>query len=107
MKKWISILCITLLLCSAMTLAVSAAGTGAAEDPVVFTAPDFNMVKIPAGETYYISFTDTTGAVKRQISVNSSTDKVAGYTVAYGEAVESNDENGFCNLVALPDANST
>ena len=67
MKKWISILCIALLLCSAMTMAVSAAA-GTAEDPVVCTGLNFNMVKIPAGSTYYVSFTDTSGAAKRHIN---------------------------------------
>lgn len=109
MKKWISILCIVLLLCSAMTVAVSAAstGTGTQNDPVVFSGPDFNMVKIPGGQTYYVNFTDTTGAAKRQISINSSTDKAAGYVVTYGSIVENSDENGFCNIVASPDANGT
>lgn len=107
MKKWISILCIVLLLCSAVTVAVSAAGTGTQEDPIVFSGPDFNMVKIPGGETYYVSYTDTTGAAKRQISINSSTDKEAGYVVNYGDIVGTNDENGFCNIVAGPDANGT
>ena len=105
MKKWISVLCIALLLCSVMTLAVSAAGT--IDDPVVFTSSDFNMVKVPAGATYYVSFTDTTGESKRQISINSSTDKVAGYVVTYGEMVENSDENGFCNIMATPGADNT
>ena len=105
MKKWISILCIALLLCSAMTVAVGAAGTQ--NDPVVFSGPDFNMVKIPAGETYYVSYTDTTGAAKRQISINSSTDKASGYVVTYGSIVANSDENGFCNIVAGPDDNGT
>lgn len=105
MRKLISILCIALLLCSALTMAVSAAGTQ--DNPVVFSGADFNMVKIPAGETYYVSFTDTTGAAKRQISINSSTDKEAGYVVTYGSIVENSDENGFCNIVAAPDANGT
>lgn len=107
MKKLLSMLCIMLLLCSAMTLAVSAAGAGTLEDPVTFSGPDFNMVKIPAGETYYISFTDTFGETKRQISVNSSTDKTAGYSVTYGDTVEVSDANGYCNIVALPDASNT
>lgn len=106
MKKWISILCISLLLCSALTLAVSAAA-GTPDDPVVCTGLNFNMVKVPAGETYYILFTDTTAAAKRQISVNSTTDKTAGYVVAYGEMIQNSDENGYCNMVAAPDANGT
>lgn len=106
MKKWISIMCITLLLCSAMTMAVSAAA-GSLEDPVVFSGPNFNMIKIPAGETHYASFTDETGAAKRQISVSSTTDKNAGYAVSYGETIQNSDENGFCNLVVAPDANGT
>lgn len=106
MKKWISILCITLLLCSATSLAVSAAA-GTPEDPVIFTGINFNMIKIPAGETYYASFTDDSGAAKRQISVNSTTDKTAGYVVTYGENVQSSDENGYCNMLAAPDANGT
>ena len=107
MKKLFSMLCVAVLLCSAMAMAVSAAGTGTLEDPVTFSGPDFNMVKIPAGETYYISFTDTFGETKRQISVNSSTDKTAGYTVTYGDTVETSDANGYCNIVATPDANNT
>ena len=106
MKKWISILCIALLLCSAMTMAVSAAA-GTAEDPVVCTGLNFNIVKIPAGSTYYVSFTDTSGAAKRHISINSTTDIEAGYVVTYGETVENSDENGYCNLVVAPNANGT
>lgn len=106
MKKWLSILCVVLLLCSAMILAVSAAA-GTAADPVVFSNPNFNMIKIPAGATYYASFTDTTGAAKRQISINSTTDKVAGYTATYGAVVETSDENGYCNIIAAPDVNGT
>ena len=106
MKKWISILCITLLLCSAMTMAVSAAA-GTPEDPVVFTGLNFNMVKIPAGETYYATFTDTTGAAKRHININSTTDIEAGYAVTCGSNVANSDENGYCNLVVAPDANGT
>ena len=104
MKKWISILCIALLLCSAMTMAVSAAA-GTAEDPVVCTGLNFNMVKIPAGSTYYVSFTDASGAAKRHININSTTDVEAGYVVTYGETVENSDENGYCNLVVAPNAN--
>ena len=107
MKKLFSILCVAVLLCSAVTMAVSAAGAGTLEDPVTFSGPDFNMVKIPAGETYYIRFNDTFGETKRQISVNSSTDKTAGYTVTYGDTVETSDENGYCNIVAIPDADNT
>ena len=107
MKKWISILCITLLLCSALTVAVSAAGTGTQKDPIVFSGADFNMVKIPAGATYYISYTDIFGNAKSQISINSSTDVEAGYTVTYGDAVVNSDVDGFCNIVAAPDANYT
>lgn len=106
MKKLISMLCIMVLLCSAMTLAVSAAA-GTPEDPIVCTGLNFNMVKVPAGATYYVSFTDTSGAAKRQISINSTTDKVAGYATTYGETVENSDENGYCNLVCAPDANGT
>ena len=106
MKKWISILCIVMLLCSAMTMAVSAAA-GTAEDPVVCTGLNFNIVKIPAGSTYYVSFTDTSGAAKRHISINSTTDIEAGYVVTYGETVENSDENGYCNLVVAPNANGT
>lgn len=106
MKKWISILCIVLLLCSAVTVAVSAAGTGTKEDPVVFTAPDFNMVKIPAGETYYVSFVETADMAKRQISVNSSTDKAAGYTVTVGDTAQDSDADGYCNIVTTPDENN-
>ena len=106
MKKWISILCIVLLLCSAMTMAVSAAA-GTPEDPVVCTGLNFNMVKIPAGATYYISFTDTTGAAKRHISINSSTNVEAGYAATYAGNVVNSDENGYCNLVVSPDANGT
>ena len=106
MKKWISILCIALLLCSAMTMAVSAAA-GTAEDPVVCTGLNFNMVKIPAGSTYYVSFTDASGAAKRHININSTTDVEAGYVVTYGETVENSDENGYCNLVVAPNANGT
>lgn len=107
MKKWISILCITLLLCSALTVAVSAAGAGTQEDPVVFAGPDFNMVKIPAGATYYISYTDIFGNAKSQISINSSTDPAAGYVVTYGDTVANSDADGFCNIVAAPDASFT
>ena len=106
MKKWISVLCIALLLCSAMTLAVSAAA-GTPEDPVIFSNLNFNMIKIPAGETHYASFTDTSGTAKRQISINSTTDKTAGYVLTYGETTEASDENGYCNLVAAPDASGT
>ena len=106
MKKWISILCIALLLCSAMTMAVSAAA-GTAEDPVVCTGLNFNMVKIPAGSTYYVTFTDASGAAKRHININSTTDVEAGYVVTYGETVENSDENGYCNLVVAPNANGT
>lgn len=106
MKKVISILCIVLLLCSAMTLAVSAAA-GTPEDPVIFSGLNFNMIKIPAGETHYARFTDTSGAAKRQISINSTTDKTAGYVLTYGEATENSDANGYCNLVAAPDADGT
>lgn len=107
MKKWISILCIVLMLCSAMTIAVSAAGAGTQADPVVFAGPDFNMVKIPAGATYYVSYTDIFGNAKSQISINSSTDPAAGYVVTYGETVANSDADGFCNIVAAPDANFT
>lgn len=106
MKKWISILCIVLLLCSAMSMAVSAAA-GTPEDPVVCTGLNFNMVKIPAGATYYVSFTDTTGAAKRHISINSSTNVEAGYAATYAGNVVNSDENGYCNLVVSPDANGT
>ena len=106
MKKLLSILCIALLLCSAMTMAVSAAA-GTPEDPVIFSGINFNMIKVPAGATHYASFTDTTGAAKRQISINSTTDKEAGYVLTYGSATESSDANGYCNLVASPDANGT
>ena len=106
MKKWISILCVMLLLGSAMTMAVSAAA-GTAEDPIVCTGLNFNMVKIPAGATYYVSFTDTSGAAKRQISINSGTDKEAGYAVTYGDVLTNSDENGYCNVVVAPDANGT
>ena len=104
MKKWISILCIVLLLCSAMTLAVSAAA-GTAEDPVIFSGLNFNMIKVPAGATHYASFTDASGAAKRHININSTTDIEAGYAVTYGNIVETSDENGYCNLVAAADAN--
>ena len=107
MKKIVSILCVTLLLFSAATLAVSAAGTGTQEDPIVFTGKDFNMMKVPAGATYYASFTDTTGAAKRQISINSTTDKAAGFVLTYGDATQASDADGYCNLVAEPDANGT
>lgn len=105
MKKLFSMLCVAVLLCSALSIAVSAAGT--INDPVIFAGKDFNMIKVPAGETYYASFTDTSGETKRQISVNSTTDKTAGYTVTYGDTVEASDANGYCNIVALPDANNT
>ncbi len=107
MKKWISILCIVLMLCSAMTVAVNAAGAGTQEDPVVFAGADFNMVKIPAGATYYVSYTDSLGNAKSQISINSSTDPEAGYVVTYGDTVANSDADGFCNIVAAPDANFT
>ena len=107
MKKWISILCIALMLCSAMTVAVSAAGAGTQEDPVVFAGPDFNMIKVPAGATYYVSYTDIFGNAKSQISINSSTDPEAGYVVTYGDVVANSDVDGFCNIVAVPDANFT
>lgn len=107
MKKLISILCIILLLCSATALSVSAAGTGTQEDPIVCAGLNFNMVKIPAGETYYITFTDATEAAKRQISINSTTDKEAGYSLTYGETIEASDANGYCNLVVAPDATFT
>lgn len=107
MKKLISILCITLLLCSALAMTVSAAGTGTIEDPVVCNSVDLNMVKIPAGKTYYVSFTDAAAAAKRQISINSTTDKEAGYSVTYGSTIENSDANGYCNLIATPDATFT
>ncbi len=108
MKKWISIMCIVLLLCSAVTMSVSAAaGTGTAEDPFVCTGLNFNMVSVPAGQTCYVTFTDTTGAAKRQISINSTTDTTAGYVVTYGDTVANSDENGYCNMVVAPDANAT
>ena len=103
MKKIISILCVVLLLCSAMSIAVSAAPAGTIEDPVVFSSADLNMVKIPGGKTYYISFTDTTAVAKREIQINSS----AKYSVTYGDTVISNDADGFCNIVATPDENNT
>ena len=107
MKKVISILCVALMLCNILPVAVSAAGSGTQEDPVIFTGLNFNSTKIPAGQTYYVSFTDTTGAAKRQISINSSTDTEAGYVVTYGERIENSDENGYCNMVVSPDANGT
>ena len=107
MKKVISILCIVLLLCSTVAMAVSAAPAGTLEDPVVFTSTTLNTVKIPTNKTYYISFTDASGAAKRQISIVSSTDKTSGYDVVYGDVTESSDENGYCNLVCTPDENGT
>ena len=107
MKRLISILCVALLLCSAMTLSVSAAGTGTQDDPIVCSGLNFNMVKVPAGATYYVTFTDTSGAAKRQISINSTTDKEAGYSVVYGNATENSDENGYCNMIVAPDNNGT
>lgn len=107
MKKWISILCVMLLLCSAMSIAVNAAGAGTAEDPIVCSSPNFNMVKVPAGQTYYVSYTDPYGAAKMQISINSTTDKEAGYTVTYNGVTENSDADGYYNLVTTPDANST
>lgn len=105
MKKVISILCVLLLLCSTVALAVSAAPAGTLEDPVVFTSADLNMVKIPKGKTYYISYTDTTAAEKREIQISAAA--TATYTVTYGDVVAENDENGFCNIVATPDENNT
>ena len=107
MKKLISILCILMLLCSALTMAVSAAPAGTPEDPIICSGLNFNMVKIPAGKTYYISFTDATEAAKRQININSTTDVSAGYSVAYGDEIANSDENGYYNLVAAPDASFT
>jgi len=107
MKRMISILCVALLLCSAMPLSVSAAGTGTQDDPIVCSGLNFNMVKVPAGATYYVTFTDTSGAAKRQISINSTTDKEAGYSVVYGNATENSDENGYCNMIVAPDNNGT
>ena len=107
MKKWISILCIVLLLCSAMTMTMSVSAAGTENDPVIFAGPDFNMVKIPAGATYYVSYTDSLGNPKSQISINSSTDVEAGYMVTYGDIVENSDVDGSCNIVAAPDANYT
>lgn len=89
-----------------MTMTVSAAA-GTLEDPVVFAGKDFNIMKIPAGATHYASYTDPTGAAKCQISINSTTDKTAGYTLTYGETIENSDANGYCNMVVEPDANST
>ena len=106
MKKWISILCIVLLLCSAMTMAVSAAA-GTAEEPVIFSGLNFNMIKIPAGATHYASFTDASGAAKRHININSTTDIEAGFVVTYGNIAANSDENGFCNIVAGPNSNGT
>ena len=106
MKKIISLLAIMLLLCSALSLSVSAAA-GTQDDPFVCTGLNFNMVKIPTGATYYVTFTDTTGAAKRQISINSTTDKAAGYTVAIGDTIQNSDVDGYCNIVVAPDANST
>lgn len=105
MKKIISILCVVLLLCSATSIAVSAAPAGTIEDPVVFSSADLNMVKIPKGKTYYISYTDTTAAEKREIQISAAA--TATYTVTYGDIVAENDENGFCNIVATPDENNT
>lgn len=105
MKKLFCMLCVMVLFCSALAIGVSAAG--AIDDPVIFADKDFNMIKVPAGETYYASFTDTSGETKRQISVNSTTDKTAGYTVTYGDIVEASDANGYCNIVAIPDENNT
>ena len=106
MKKIISLLAIMLLMCSALSLGVSAAA-GTQDDPVIFNGPDFNMVKIPAGETYYVSFTETADMTKRQISVNSSTDKTAGYTVTIGDIAQDSDADGYCNIVTTPDENNT
>lgn len=104
MKKLVSILCIMLLLCSALSIAVSAAPAGTPEDPFICSGLNFNMVKIPAGKTYYISFTDATEAAKRQININSTTDIASGYSVTYGDEVTNSDENGYFNLVTAPDA---
>lgn len=107
MKKLFSILCVTLLLCSAITVTVSAAAGSTPDDPKIFTSSTLNSVKIPAGATYYVSYTDTTGAAKREIRLNSTNDKTAGFTVTYGEVIAKSDADGYCNIVATPDANGT
>ena len=106
MKKMISLLAAMLLLCSALVVSVSAAA-GTQDDPIICTSLSFNMVKIPAGETYYITYTDPYAAAKYQLSINSSTDKEAGYTVAIGDVTQDSDADGYCNTIATPDANYT